>query len=120
MKATILYWIPRLLTIIFILFMMMFSLDVFEGNDSLGAKLVGLFMHNIPALILIVFLIIAWKWEIIGGVLFILASIAGAIFYHSFTGNPGSLVVIGPFLIMGILFILHQILYPSIKKSVEK
>jgi hypothetical protein len=112
MTAKVLYWIPRLLTIIFILFMTMFSLDAFEGNESLGAKLVGFFIHNIPVIILIIILIIAWKWEIAGGILFIVASIAGAIFYHAFRGNPGSIVVIGPFFFMGILFILHQIFYP--------
>jgi hypothetical protein len=111
MNSKILYWIPRILTILAILFMMMFSLDTFGGNESFGAKMLGFFIHNIPDLILIVILIIAWKWEVEGGVLFIIASIIGFIYFHSFSGNPGSLIVIGPFLIVGILFILHSVLY---------
>lgn len=111
MKEKILYWTPRIITILAILFMGMFSLDVFGGNEPLTKKLLGFLIHNIPVLILIGVLIIAWKREIIGGVLFIVAFIAASIFFRSFKGNPGSLVVILPFLITGILFILHHVVY---------
>ena len=111
MKEKALYWIPRVFTIFAILFMLMFSLDVFEGNEAIGRKLLGFVMHNIPVFILTVILIIAWKWEIPGGILFIAAFIAGGVFFKSFSGNPGSLIVILPFLITGVLFILHHLLY---------
>jgi len=117
MKSKIMYWLPRVLTIIFILFMGMFSLDVFEGNDSLGNKMLGFLMHNIPVLIIIVILIIAWRNEIIGGVLLMLAALTGSYFYHSFTGNPWSLVVLAPFFCTGILFVIHKLLYPENKKG---
>jgi len=117
MISKILYWIPRILTIISILFMTMFSFDVFDGNDSFGMKMLGFVMHNIPVFILIAILIIAWKWEMAGGALFILASISGTVFFHSFSGNPGSLIVIAPFLLTGVLFILHNVLYPVNKNE---
>jgi len=47
----------------------MFSFDVFGGNESLGIKLLGFLVHNIPVLILVGILIIAWKWEMAGGAL---------------------------------------------------
>jgi hypothetical protein len=100
-----LYWIPRILGILAILFMMMFSLDCFGENETLKNQLICLFMHNIPAIICVIVLLIAWKWELIGGVIFIFAFFAGTIFFNSFTGNWGSLIVISPFLITGILFI---------------
>jgi len=112
MKSKILYWIPRILAILSILFMTMFSLDAFDGNESLRMKMLGFLMHNIPVLVLLVILLIAWKWELAGGILFILAFVAGTIVFHSFIGNPASLIVITPFLITGILFILHHVLYP--------
>ncbi|NOU47716.1 MAG: hypothetical protein HOO86_11735 [Bacteroidales bacterium] len=108
MVKNVLYWTPRILGILAILFMMMFSLDCFEGDYSFNEKLTCLFMHNLPSLGCILLLIIAWKWELIGGLLFILISIAMAIFFKSFAGNPASLVVISPFLITGILFIVHH------------
>jgi len=47
---------------------MMFSLDSFGGNNPLGRQLLGFLMHNIPVFILIIALVIAWKYEILGGV----------------------------------------------------
>lgn len=111
MKKNVLYWFPRILTILAILFMMLFSLDVFASNEPFSRKLLGLFMHNIPSLILTVILIIAWKWEFIGGILFLIAFFAAAIFFRSFSGNSASLLIITPFLITGVLFILHYAIY---------
>lgn len=111
MKEKALYWIPRILTIFAIIFMLMFSLDSFGGDASISKKLMGFFIHNIPALLLVVILIIAWKQELIGGILFIVSFVVAAIYFRSFTGNPGSLIVILPFLITGALFILHHMLY---------
>ena len=69
------FWTPRILAIIFILFLAMFSLDIFEGNYGFWGTILGLFMHNIPALILLAVLLISWKNEIVGGIAFILAGI---------------------------------------------
>lgn len=109
MVKKILYWTPRVLGILAILFMMMFSLDCFGEYESFGKQMTCFFMHNIPAMVCIAVLIIAWKWEIIGGILFILAFIAAGLFFNSFTVNPASLVVICPFLLTGILFIADYI-----------
>ena len=74
------YWTPRILSIIFILFLALFSLDVFEGNYGFWGTILGLFMHNIPVFILLVILIISWKHEWLGGIVFILAGL----FYIAF------------------------------------
>jgi hypothetical protein len=111
MTSKMLYWIPRVFTILAIIFMMMFSLDSIGGPEPLGKKIIGLLIHNIPVFILIAILVIAWKRELVGGLLFILAFLGGCIFFRSFSGNPGSLVVIAPFFVTGLLFILHHIIY---------
>lgn len=111
MKEKILYWIPRVLTILAILFMMMFSLDVFGGKEPLSRQLLGFLIHNIPAWILIVVLIIAWKWEMAGGLLFIISSVTGGSIFFMHTHMIGSLIVMAPFLVVGLLFILHYRLY---------
>lgn len=69
------YWIPRVLSIIFILFLFLMSLDIFEGNYGFWGTILGLFMHNIPAIILLIVLIISWKYEFVGGIAFILAGV---------------------------------------------
>jgi hypothetical protein len=117
MKNKVLYWTPRILSIISILFMMMFSIDVFSENVPLSRQLLGFLIHNIPAFVLIAVLIIAWKWEITGGVIFIVITITLSILFRSFAGNPYSLLVIGPFLLIGILFIWHKV---SVDRRSEK
>ena len=69
------YWAPRILSIIFILFLSLFSLDIFEMGLGFWGTLLGLFMHNIPTLILLIVLLISWKHEIVGGIAFILAGL---------------------------------------------
>jgi len=70
-----LYWTPRILSIIFLLFLAIFSLDVFDMQLDVWETIIGLFMHNIPVLILLIILIISWKHEIVGGIVFILAGL---------------------------------------------
>ena len=108
-------WIARILLIAAILLMMMFSMDMIGSTLPLGEKLTGLFMHNIPTLILIAVLIIAWKKELAGGILLIILSLGMMIWFRSFKGNPGSLIVVLPFLISGVLFIIAH--YLTEKKS---
>lgn len=69
------FWIPRLLSILFVLFLALMSLDIFEGDYGFWGTIIGLFMHNIPAIVLLIILIISWKHEIVGGIGFILAGI---------------------------------------------
>ena len=111
MASRLLYWIPRIITLLAIGFMLMFSFDAFSGNESPGNKMLGFLMHSIPVFILIVILVIAWKWELFGGIFFIIAFVAGCFFFDSFEGNPASLIVITPFFVTGVLFLLHHFLY---------
>lgn len=69
------YWTPRVISLLFILFLAMFSLDIFEGNYGFWGTVVGLFMHNIPVLILSLLLAAAWKREWIGAIAFMLGGL---------------------------------------------
>ena len=105
------YWTPRILSIIFIFFLALMSLDVFSSELGFWQTVVGLFMHNIPALILLVVLLISWKYEIVGGIAFILA---GLLYIIILMRNPfewymlsWSLIIAGPAFLIGILFLLN-------------
>ena|SRR3989344_5562957 len=69
------YWTPRILSIIFLLFLTLMSLDVISPELSIWQIAFGLFMHNIPVLVLFIVLLIAWKYEIVGGIAFILGGL---------------------------------------------
>jgi lysylphosphatidylglycerol synthetase-like protein (DUF2156 family) len=106
-----LYWAPRILSIIFLLFLAMFSLDVFGNGYTFWQTILGLFMHNIPVLILAVVLWISWKHEIVGGITFILAGllyIASLFVTRQFQWYMLSWIPIisGPAFFIGILFLI--------------
>lgn len=116
MILKILLWVTRIIAILAILFMMMFSLDVFEGNEPFIRQLPAFLKHNIPAFMLIIALIVAWRYEIAGGLIFILLFITLGFYWESFSGNKGSLFIIAPYLLVGILFIIHGILKARIRE----
>ena len=70
-----LYWTPRILSIIFICFLFLMSLDVFDLGLNFWQTVAAFFMHSLPALFLLIVLVISWKYEIVGGVVFILAGL---------------------------------------------
>jgi len=67
MIKSVLFWVPRVLMILAVLFMGIFSLDAFEGDHTLGQKLLGFLMHIIPVLVIAAILVLAWKQELWGG-----------------------------------------------------
>lgn len=113
-----LFWTPRVLTIAFILFLGLFALDVFGEGYTFGETIVALFMHLIPNLIVLVALIVAWKWEWVGGVLFI----GLGLFYIISTWGrfhwSAYVAIAGPLLLVGALFFLNWILRDRIRPEV--
>ncbi|MCL5431838.1 MAG: hypothetical protein M1484_01920 [Patescibacteria group bacterium] len=92
----IIYWLPRILSILFIAFISMFALDVFGEPQWLLA----LFMHLIPSYFLIAITIVAWKHEVLGGFLFLVAGVALLIFTHF-----EALIIGIPAFVIGALFL---------------
>lgn len=77
------HWVPRILCILAILFISMFALDSFTPGLTIWQQLGAFFIHLIPSYILIALLIIAWKWEYFGGIIFIVIGLgfSPVIFY---------------------------------------
>ncbi|MFH1188528.1 MAG: hypothetical protein V1652_01635 [bacterium] len=105
------YWTPRILSLLFIGFLALMSLDVFDMHLGFLQTLGALFMHNIPALILLVIVLAAWKYEIIGGIAFILAGLLYVVMV--FSGSvpwqiaiSWSLIIAGPAFLIGALFLV--------------
>jgi hypothetical protein len=102
-----LYWTPRILTIVFILFLGLFALDVFEGDQSLIKKLGGFLIHLIPNFVLIVILIVAWKYEWVGTIAFTLVGIAYIIMFWGRFPVATYLIISGPLFFIAVLFWLN-------------
>ncbi len=73
MKTTskFLLWTPRILGILFVLFISLFALDIFEMGLGPLETLIGLVMHLLPSIVLTVGILLAWRWYWPGAVAFV-------------------------------------------------
>jgi hypothetical protein len=100
--------LPRLLSILAIGFVSIFALDAFD-HGTLSEQLFDFMMHMIPTFVLIIILAIAWKWELIGGIIYVLLGIG--ISPLIYTNSYLTIILITfPFIISGLLFILSHFL----------
>jgi hypothetical protein len=100
-----------------ILFISLFALDAFAPGLTIWQQLADFSMHLVPSFILLACLVLAWKKELIGGILIALIALAFSPFifqmnYHRTQSVSVSLVIIlmitFPFVIVGALFILSH------------
>jgi hypothetical protein len=105
------YWTPRILSLAFVAFLMLFSLDVFDEGLGFWGTLLGLFMHNLPALILLALTLASWKREIVGGIAFVAAGflyiistiLRGVPWYQVLSW---SMIIAGPAFLIGALYLV--------------
>ena len=108
------HWLPRIICILAILFISLFALDAFEHGITIWQKIGAFLRHLIPSFILLFFLIIAWKWEFIGGIIFIAIGLGFSpyIYMHNFQSVALSLLGVScinmPFVLVGILFLISH------------
>jgi hypothetical protein len=103
--AKIIHWAPRLAAILIILFVSLFSLDVFEMEASPLELLGGFLVHNIPSIVMIVLLIFVWKRPALGFIAFLIAAILFAIFFvRDIYALPNLLLFVFPILLIAFLF----------------
>lgn len=114
-------WILRVLLILTILFFALFSLDVFDEQSGFRDIALGLLIHNIPSLVMLVILLLAWKWEHIGGATLILATVAFGLFFFIRSGRMmySTLIVLSIPVVIGILFLLNYYFFGRKKVSAE-
>lgn len=104
----VVYWTPRILCIAFAAFLSIFAMDVFSMPVDLWHKSVALVMHLVPTGIVLIALMIVWRREWIGAVVFPLLAIL-----HLVMTKWGQLhwsgyaVIEGPLFLLGVLFLLN-------------
>jgi hypothetical protein len=119
-KIKLIHWLPRIICILAILFVSMFALDSFAPGLTLGQQLAAFFMHLIPSFVLLAILLVAWKWELIGGIIFMVIGLGLSPFIYLLNHNRNGMTVGNslmvvlliniPFVLVGILFIASHFL----------
>jgi hypothetical protein len=106
-------WTPRILGILFALFVSMFALDVLGAGYGFWGTILALLMRLIPVYVLLIALAIAWRWPWAGALLFISFSV----WYVVTAWGPYPLVanligvwpIAGPPLLVGLLFLFNRL-----------
>jgi len=111
----LIYLLPRILCILAIAFISIFAFDAFDSELTLWKQIQDFAMHLMPSFLLLLVLLVAWKWELIGGIIFLFIGLALSpiIYIHNYHMNGSvwmSLSVIititFPFILVGVLFII--------------
>ena len=117
-STKILKWTPRILCILAILFISLFALDSFSSERTFWQNTGAFLMHLIPSFVLLGILIVAWKWENIGGIILIIVVVVLSVFIFNLNYNQRHFtlwqsimnvsILCLPFVIAGILFIISH------------
>jgi hypothetical protein len=105
----VLFWAPRVLCVLFGLFLSLFALDVFGEGAGFWEALLGLLIHLVPVYVVAILLAVAWRWEWVGAVaftglaLFYLFQVWGREHWSAYV------VISGPLMLLGVLFLLNWI-----------
>lgn len=110
-------WLPRVIMILFILFISLFALDAFEGDRSFIQKLGGFTLHLIPTFILIILLILSWQREWIGSIFFILLGLLYIIWAWGKFPVITYISIAGPLFLSGVLFWLSWVNRKALKNQ---
>jgi len=98
------FWAPRALSILFIAFVSLFALDVFGEIHGFWRTLADLLMHLIPSFVMLAALVLAWRWEWVGTVMF---TVCGAFFIVIGRGPWVKLTFAAPCFVAACLFFVN-------------
>jgi hypothetical protein len=106
----ILFWAPRILCILFAVFLSMFALDIFGNGLSFWQTVLGLLIHLIPVYIVVLVLVIAWRWEWVGAMGFAALAILYLVVSWGRFHWSAYAAISGPLVLIAILFLVNWIL----------
>jgi hypothetical protein len=104
-RGRALSWAPRILGVLFAVFISLFALDVFGEGYSFGETMVALAMHLIPTALIVLALVIAWRWEWIGAILFAALGAGYVVVSRGWADWIAYLLISGPLFAIAALFL---------------
>jgi hypothetical protein len=105
----VLFWTPRVLGILFAIFVSVFALDVFSEGYGLWQTIRALLLHLVPTFIVVIALVIAWRWEWVGAFLFNALAVFYVVWAWGRFPLGAYLSISGPLVLVGVLFLFNWI-----------
>ena len=103
----VVFWMPRILCVLFAVFISLFALDVFGEGYGFWGTIVALLMHLVPTGLILIALVIAWRWEWIGAILFVALGVWYVIMAWGKFDWFTYLLIAGPLFLVGALFLVN-------------
>lgn len=108
---TLILWTPRLLGLLFTLFVAAFALDAFDGQGGLDLVL-AFGAHLAPAAAVLVATLVGWRWPVAGGGLFALLGAAYILLVGPDRPASWYVAIAGPAFAIGLLFVTNRLIAP--------
>lgn len=105
----ILFWTPRILCILFAIFISLFALDVFDEGYGFPTVLLALLMHLLPTAVVVFLLIVTWKREWIAAVIFFLLATLYIVDTQWSQHWASYVSISGTMYVMGIFYLINWI-----------
>lgn len=105
----ILFWLPRILCILFAIFLGLFTFDIFNEGYGVKDTILALLIHLIPVVTVIAVLVLAWRQESIGALLFPAMALAYPVLIQGRQHWSAYPAISGPLVLVGVLFMLNWI-----------
>jgi len=115
--ARILYWLPRILGILFAVFLSLFALDVFSEGYGFWETIWALLMHLVPTGLVLLALAVAWRWEWVGAVVFAGLGVWYLVMAWGKFEVGTYLVIAGPLFLIAGLFLVNWLLRAELRPS---
>jgi len=105
----VLFWTPRVLCILFAMFLSIFALDVFSEGHGFWETILALLIHLVPTYIVVIALVIAWRWEWVGAILFSALAVFYVVWFWGRFPLVNYLCISGLLVLAGVLFLFNWI-----------
>ena len=103
----VLFWTPRALCILFAVFLSVFALDVFGEGLGFWETILALLIHLVPVYVVIIVLVIAWRREWVGAVLFSALAVSYVVAAWGRFHWSAYASISGPLVLIGVLFLFN-------------
>lgn len=100
----LLFWSPRVLGILFALFLSFFAFDVFSEDYSAAEVVLAFLIHLIPTYIVLIVVYIAWNREDIGAISFFVMTLL-----YIFSSGEKTWTILAPLILIGSLFFIGHL-----------
>ncbi len=113
----VLVWMPRVLAILFAVFISLFALDVFGAGHGFWESIAGFLIHMLPTALILIALAIAWRRAWAGAILFASLETAYLIMAGGQVDWVAYVLISGPAFLIGILFLISWIYRRQVRSS---